>query len=86
MPTEIEVQKAEGRFHDRPRWTTDGPGLLHNAGVAEPGRGNFMLLVVHAEDFGLGLRRVEIGGDMLEAGKVLRGNLLGSPRYDSLLA
>ena len=38
------------------------PGLLHNVRVAIPGRGNFSLLLVQAEDFGMGFRLVKKAG------------------------
>jgi len=53
------VQKVGGRFHDRPRWTTDTLGLLHNVGVAEPGQAGLRALVLQADDFDLRLRRME---------------------------
>ena len=37
----------------------DTPGVLHNAGVAERGRAKLLLLMVYADDFDMGPRRVK---------------------------
>jgi hypothetical protein len=56
---QLEVEKLWDRSHDRPRWTTDTPAVLDDAGVAEPGWAGLLLLVLRAGDISLGLRRLE---------------------------